>query len=158
MGIIIVDEIMVIHLIFSVMRISKKNLIGCQLVGLIGVFATFAGAAYHFYLSELILSVSKVFNPKDLSHLKYHFYAIVIGLFFSLFSIIVEDFGITVIYEILTYIVFWKLRNLERIYFRVLVCNYNNICMALLYLFSRNMFDESLSQCLRFERLKIAIY
>ena len=99
MGIIIVDEIMVIHLMFSVMNISKRNLVGCQLVGLIGIFATFAGAAYHFYLSELILSVSKVFNPKDLSHLKYHFYAIMTGLFFSLFSIIIEDIGITVCYN-----------------------------------------------------------
>ena len=97
MGILIVDEIMTIHLIFSNLRISKNNLVGCQLVGLIGVFATFAGAAYHFYLSELILSVSKVFNPKNLSHLKYHFYAILTGLIFSMFSIIIEDIGITVI-------------------------------------------------------------
>ena len=96
MGIIIVDEIMVVHLIFSILSMSKKNLVGCQLVGLIGVFATFAGAAYHFYLSELINTLSKVFNPKDLSHLKYHFYAIMTGLFFSMFSIIIEDIGITV--------------------------------------------------------------
>jgi hypothetical protein len=64
-------------------------------VGLIGVFATFASAAYHYYLSELINTLSKVFNPKDLSHLKFHFYAIMCGLFFSMFSIIVEDIGIT---------------------------------------------------------------
>lgn len=95
MGIIIVDCIMTIHLIFSLTSVSKRNLIGCQLVGLIGVFATFASAAYHFYLSELINTLSKVFNPKDLSHLKYHFYAIMFGLFFSMFSIIVEDIGIT---------------------------------------------------------------
>lgn len=96
MGIIIVDEIMVVHLIFSITSMSKRNLVGCQLVGLIGVFATFACAFYHFYLSELINSLSKVFNPKDLSDLKYHFYAIMIGLLFSMFSIIIEDIGITV--------------------------------------------------------------
>jgi hypothetical protein len=96
MGIIIVEEIMVIYVMFSVMTISKRSLVGCQLVGLIGVFATFTAAAYHFYLSELILSVSKVFNPKDLSHLKYHFYAIMAGLFFSMLAIIIEDIGITV--------------------------------------------------------------
>lgn len=95
MGIIIVDGIMVLHLIFSVMSTTKKSLVGCQLVGLIGVFATFASAAYHYYLSELINTLSKVFNPKDLSHLKFHFYAIMCGLFFSMFSIIVEDIGIT---------------------------------------------------------------
>jgi hypothetical protein len=95
MGIIIVDCIMTTHLIFSLTSVSKRNLVGCQLVGLIGVFATFASAAYHFYLSELINTLSKVFNPKDLSHLKYHFYAIMCGLFFSMFSIIVEDIGIT---------------------------------------------------------------
>ena len=70
-------------------------------MGLIGIFATFAAAAYHFYLSELILSVSKVFNPKDLSHLKYHFYAIMIGLSFSMLAIIIEDIGITVIFIII---------------------------------------------------------
>jgi hypothetical protein len=96
MGIIIVDEIMVMHLIFSLMTVSKRNLVGCQLVGLIGVFATFASAAYHLYLSELINTLSKVFNPKDLSHLKYHFYAIMFGLIFSMVSIITEDIGITV--------------------------------------------------------------
>ena len=96
MGIIIVNVIMVVHVVFSVLPVSKKNLVGCQLVGLIGVFATFAGAAYHYFLSELILTLSKVFNPKDLSHLKYHFYAIMTGLFFSMFSIIIEDIGITV--------------------------------------------------------------
>ena len=96
MGIIIVNVIMVIHVVFSILSVSKKNLVGCQLVGLIGVFATFAGAAYHYFLSELILTLSKVFNPKDLSHLKYHFYAIMTGLFFSMFSIIIEDIGITV--------------------------------------------------------------
>lgn len=96
-GIIIVDEIMVVHLVFSVLSISRKSLVGCQLVGLIGVFATFATAAYHLYLSELILSITSVFNPKDLSHLKYHFYAIMTGLFFSMFSIVIEDIGITVI-------------------------------------------------------------
>jgi hypothetical protein len=95
-GIIIIDEIMVIHLIFSILPWSRRSLVGCQLVGLIGVFSTFAGAAYHFYLSELILNLSKVFNPKDLSHLKYHFYAIMIGLVFSMFSIVFEDIGITV--------------------------------------------------------------
>jgi len=41
------------------------------------------------------MSVAKVFNPKDLSHIKYHFYAIMVGLFFSMFSIIIEDIGIT---------------------------------------------------------------
>ncbi len=96
MGIIIVDEIMVLHLIFSVMNVSKRNLVSCQLVGLVGVFATFTCAFYHFYLSALINSLSKVFNPSDLSHLKYHFYAIMGGLLFSMFSIIVEDIGITV--------------------------------------------------------------
>jgi hypothetical protein len=96
MGIIIVNEIMAVHLIFSVLTISKRNLVGCQLVGLLGVFATFSSAAYHFYLSELILTLSKVFNPKDLSHLKYHFYAILTGLIFSMFAILVEDIGITV--------------------------------------------------------------
>eukprot|EP00347_Sterkiella_histriomuscorum_P011805 403371031 len=95
MGIIIVDEIMVIHLVFSIMQMSKRNLVGCQLVGLIGVFATFANAFYHYYLSELINSLSKVFNPKDLSHLKYHIYAIIFGLIASLISIIIEDIGIT---------------------------------------------------------------
>ena len=95
MGIIIVDEIMVVHLILSILNMTKKNLVGCQLVGLIGVFATFADAAYHFYLSELINTLSKVFNPKDLSHLKFHFYAIMTGLFFSMFAIIIEDIGIT---------------------------------------------------------------
>jgi hypothetical protein len=95
MGIIIVDEIMVLHLMFSLMSVSKRNLVGCQLVGLIGVFATFASASYHLYLSELINTLSKVFNPKDLSHLKYHFYAIMFGLVFSMFSIIIEDIGIT---------------------------------------------------------------
>ena len=95
MGIIIVDEIMVLHLMFSLMPLSKRNLVGCQLVGLIGVFATFASAMYHVYLSELINTLSKVFNPKDLSHLKFHFYAIMIGLLFSMFSIIIEDIGIT---------------------------------------------------------------
>ena len=95
MGIIIVDEIMVLHLMFSLMSMSKRNLVGCQLVGLIGVFATFASAAYHFYLSELINTLSKVFNPKDLSHLKFHFYAIMCGLLFAMFSIVVEDIGIT---------------------------------------------------------------
>lgn len=95
-GIIIVDEIMVIHLVFSVLSLSRSSLVGCQLVGLIGVFATFAAAAYHLYLSELILSITSVFNPKDLSHLKYHFYAIMTGLFFSMFSIVIEDIGITV--------------------------------------------------------------
>ena len=64
-------------------------------MGLIGVFATFSSAAYHYYLSELINTLSKVFNPKDLSHLKFHFYAIMCGLFFSMFSIVVEDIGIT---------------------------------------------------------------
>ena len=105
MGIIIVDEIMVIYVLFSIANISKQSLVGCQLVGLIGVFATFSGAAYHFYLSELILSVSKVFNPKDLSHLKYHFFAIMMGLFFSLLSIIIEDIGITVHSILLIFIV-----------------------------------------------------
>lgn len=95
MGIIIVDEIMVLHLMFSLMTLSKRNLVGCQLVGLIGVFATFASASYHLYLSELINTLSKVFNPKDLSHLKFHFYAIMFGLLFSMFSIIIEDIGIT---------------------------------------------------------------
>ena len=106
MGIIIVDEIMVVHLLFSILNMSKKNLVGCQLVGLIGVFATFASAAYHFYLSELINTLAKVFNPKDLSHLKYHFYAIMCGLFFSMFSIIIEDIGITVILMLSYYLVF----------------------------------------------------
>lgn len=64
-------------------------------MGLIGVFATFASAAYHVYLSELINTLSKVFNPKDLSHLKYHFYAIMFGLSASMLSIIFEDIGIT---------------------------------------------------------------
>lgn len=96
MGIVIVDEIMVIHLVFSILQMSKRNLVGCQLVGLIGVFATFACAFYHYYLSELINSLSKVFNPKDLSHLKYHIYAIISGLIASLISIIIEDIGITV--------------------------------------------------------------
>jgi len=68
MGIIIVEEIMVIYIIFSVLPISKDNLVGCQLIGLIGIFSNFSCAAYHFYLSDLILSVSKVFNPKDLTH------------------------------------------------------------------------------------------
>ena len=105
------DEITVVHLIFSITSLSRRSLVGCQLVGLIGVFATFASAAYHFYLSELILSVSKVFNPKDLSHLKYHFYAIMTGLFFSMFSIVIEDIGITVSsnYEVSKILVLWKL-------------------------------------------------
>ena len=97
MGIIVVDQIMVVHVIFAIMNVSKRNLVRCQLVGLVGVFSTFSCAFYHFYLSELINSLSKVFNPKDLSHLKYHFYAIMAGLLFSMFSIIVEDIGITVI-------------------------------------------------------------
>lgn len=29
MGIIIVDEIMVLHLIFSLMNVSQRNLVGC---------------------------------------------------------------------------------------------------------------------------------
>jgi len=37
-----------------------------------------------------------VFNPKDLSHLKYHIYAIIFGLVSSLISIVIEDIGITV--------------------------------------------------------------
>lgn len=137
MGIIIVNLIMVIYIIFSVMSISKRNLVGCQLVGLIGVFATFSCAAYHFYLSELILSVSKVFNPKDLSHLKYHFYAIMIGLVFAMLSIIIEDIGITVsIYFIcfINFIVFWNMRCSKRFNIRISICNNNCICMALLHI------------------------
>ena len=42
------------------------------------------------------MSVSKVFNPKDLSHLKCDFYAIMTGLCFSMLDIISEDIGITV--------------------------------------------------------------
>lgn len=141
MGIIIVNLIMVVYIIFSVMSISKRNLVGCQLVGLIGVFATFACAAYHFYLSELILSVSKVFNPKDLSHLKYHFYAIMIGLVFAMLSIIIEDIGITVIYFIILKnnflsVVFWHMWSSQRFNFRISLCHHNCICLALLYLFS----------------------
>lgn len=89
MGIILIDEIMVIYLIFSVLMISKHTSVGCELVGLIGIFATYSGAAYNFYLSDLILSVSKVFNPKDLSHFKYHLYSVMTGLFFSLIAIII---------------------------------------------------------------------
>ncbi len=134
MGIIIVDEIMVMHLIFSLMTVSKRNLVGCQLVGLIGVFATFASAAYHLYLSELINTLSKVFNPKDLSHLKYHFYAIMFGLIFSMVSIITEDIGITVDFFLLISIVLRKLWSSKRINARVLLCDHPRICSSLVHL------------------------
>jgi hypothetical protein len=74
---------------------SRQSLVTCQLVGLIGVFSVFYNAAYHYYLSQLITSVAKVFNPKDLSHIKYHFYAIGAGLVFSLLAVIIKDIGQT---------------------------------------------------------------
>lgn len=61
-----------------------------------GVFSTFAGAAYHFFISELIDSLQKVYNPKEISHIKYHFYAVITGLFFSMLAIIIEDIGLDV--------------------------------------------------------------
>ena len=141
-------------------------------MGLIGVFATFANAFYHYYLSELINSLSKVFNPKDLSHLKYHIYAIIFGLISSLISIIIEDIGITVSYEIiiivtndknnilviwfshkLIWIVFWKLWHSKRIFTRILIQLYLNFCMAFLCLVSNQMFHKNKKKSENFERL-----
>jgi hypothetical protein len=93
-GIIIVDGMMAFNIVASAV-FSRQSLVTCQLIGLIGVFSVFYNAAYHYYLSQLITSVAKVFNPKDLSHIKYHFYAISAGLVFSLLAIIIEDIGQT---------------------------------------------------------------
>lgn len=148
MGIIIVDGIMVLHVVLSLTTGIKRSLVGCQLVGLIGVFATFASAAYHFYLSELITTLSKVFNPKDLSHLKYHFYAIMWGLAFSMFSIIVEDIGITVsfyfIFKFNPFIVLWKLWYSQRFTFGVFLRRYSFVRMALLSSFSCKVRQQTL--------------
>jgi hypothetical protein len=64
----------------------------------IGVFATFAGAAYHFFLSILIDNLSKVYNPKELSYRKYNFFSIMCGLSFSMVSILLHDNGLNVRY------------------------------------------------------------
>ena len=98
MGIISVGMIMDFHLIFSVLAVSRNDLVGCQLVGVIGIFATFASAAYHFFLSSLIDTLSKLYNPKELSHRKYHFFSIICGLFFSMMSILLHDNGLNVSY------------------------------------------------------------
>lgn len=96
MGIIIMNQIMTLHIIFSVLFVTWTSYIGCYLVGIVGVFSTFAGAAYHFFISELIDSLQKVYNPKEISHIKYHFYAVITGLFFSMLAIIIEDIGLDV--------------------------------------------------------------
>ncbi len=69
---------------------------GCYLVGVTGVYATFSTASYHYFISELIESLQKVYNPKEISHTKYHFYAVIIGLIFSMTSVIIEDISLDV--------------------------------------------------------------
>ena len=72
-----------------------------------------------------------MFNPTDLSHLKYHFYAIMGGLLFSMFSIIVEDIGITVSIIYLNISVFRQLWDSQRFILRVSLCVNTDIYMAL---------------------------
>ena len=96
MGIIIVNMIMTLHVILSTVYAIRETYIGCYLVGVTGVFATFSAAAYHYFINDLIDTLQKVYNPKEISHKKYHFYSIITGLFFSMISIIIEDIGVDV--------------------------------------------------------------
>ena len=89
MGIITVNMIMTLHVILSTLYSVRESYIGCYLVGVIGVFATYSSAAYHYYFNDLIGTLRKVYNPKEISHRKYHYYSILIGLGFSMLSIII---------------------------------------------------------------------
>jgi site-specific recombinase len=100
MGIIITNMIMTLHVILSTLYSTRRSQIGCYLVGITGVFATFSSASYHYFISELIESLQKVYNPKEIKHMKYHFYAVIAGLFFSMLSVIIEDISLDVRYTI----------------------------------------------------------
>lgn len=54
MGIIIVNMIMTLHVILSTIYSVRESYLGCYLVGVTGVFATFSASAYHYYINELI--------------------------------------------------------------------------------------------------------
>ena len=103
MGIIVTNMLMTFHVIMSTLYATRQSQIGCYLVGVIGVFSTFSSASYHYHISELIESLQKVYNPKEIKHVKYHFYSVIAGLAFSLAAVILSDVNMDVRSQLIVY-------------------------------------------------------